>query len=105
MAAYDDLVEEDARPVPMHIDKSDRMGEVLMVFAFVIFVGRIPVTLLSADPATGNSFYLIPAGILAGYVYHKLTVDQKPGFALHLAYRLGARVDGLLPRSVKRLVK
>lgn len=93
------------RPVPKHIDKSERVAEIALVFAFVFFIVRIPIVMLTKDPDGSEVFYLAIAGIVLSWLYHKLTVGQKPGFLLHKGYVLGFAVKGLLSHSIKRLVK
>lgn len=93
------------RPVPKHIDKSDRSAEILLVFAFVFFVVRIPVVLLTAQPTGSETLYLCILGVVLAVLYAKATAAQKPGFLLHLGYRAGFVVKGLLPQSLRRLAR
>jgi hypothetical protein len=93
------------RAVPKHIDKSERIGEIALVFAFVFFIVRIPIVLMTKDPDGGEVGYLMLLGLVCAYVYHKATAGQKPGFILHKGYRIGMTVRGLIPHSIKRLVK
>lgn len=105
MALIESPGEADYRPVPRHIDKSERGAEILLVFAFVFFVVRIPVVLLMANPSGSETVYLTGAAIVLAALYHRATVGQKPGFLLHLGYRAGFVVRGLLPQSLGRLVR
>lgn len=93
------------RPVPKHIDKSERIGEIALIFAFVFFIVRIPIVLLMKNPDGSEVGYLTLFGIVSAYLYHKATVGQKPGFILHKGYRIGMPVRGLIEHSIKRLVK
>lgn len=101
----DSVQEQSFRPVPKHIDKSERLGEIALIFAFIFFIVRIPVVMLTKDPDGSEVGYLALLGAITAYAYHKATVDQKPGFILHKGYRAGLVVRGLLPHSLKRLVK
>ena len=93
------------RTVPKHIDKSERAGEILLVFAFVFFIVRIPIVLMIKDPNGSEIGYLMLGGIAAAYLYYKATDGKKPGFLLHYGYRVGLTVRGLLPHGLKRVVK
>lgn len=95
----------DRQPVPKHIDKSERAGEIALVFAFVFFIVRIPVVLLMDSPDGSEVGYLTLLGIALAFLYHKGTAGQKPGFMLHMGYRAGFTIRGLLPHSLKRVVK
>jgi hypothetical protein len=97
--------EIDFRPVPKHIDKSERIGEIALIFAFVFFVVRVPIVLLMETPDGSEVGYLTLLAIASSWLYHKATAGQKPGFILHKGYRLGMPVRGLIAHSIKRLVK
>lgn len=97
--------EVEFRPVPKHIDKSERIGEIALIFAFVFFIVRVPVVLLMNSPDGGEVGYLTLLAIVSAWLYHKATAGQKPGFILHKGYRLGIPVKGLMEHSIKRLVK
>lgn len=105
MANIDDDLEADHRPVPKHIDKSERAAEIALVFAFVFFVVRIPVVLLLSNPTGAETLYLAIAGIVFAFAYHRLTAGQKPGLLLHLGYRAGFAVKGLLPHALSKVVR
>lgn len=93
------------RPVPKHIDKSERIGEIALVFAFVFFVVRVPIVLLMKNPEGSEVGYLTVAAIALAFAYHKATAGQNPGFLLHMGYRAGFTVKGLISHSIKRVVK
>lgn len=93
------------REVPKHIDKSERIGEIALIFAFVFFILRIPIVLMTKNPDGGEVGYLTLIGSVSAYLYHKATAGQKPGFILHKGYRLGMPVRGLISHSIHRLVK
>lgn len=99
------VASEERRPVPKHIDKSERIGEIALVFGFCFFVLRIPIVLLTADPSGSETGYLFLLGVVLSTLYHKATAGQKPGFLLHLGYSIGFTVKGLLPHALKRVVK
>ena len=105
MALIEGQGEQAWRPVPKHNDKSERSAEILLAPAFVFFVVRIPVVLLIAEPSGSETIYLTIAAVVLAALYHKATVGQKPGFLLHLGYRAGFVVKGLLPQALKRLVR
>ncbi len=104
MADLPEVTRNEKRAIPRHIDKSERAGEIALVFGFVFFVVRIPVILLS--PGNPNTtFYLFMAGVVMAFLYHKGTAGKKPGYLLHLGYRAGMDVRGLLNKKHKRFVK
>lgn len=104
MADSPEVKRNEKRAIPRHIDKSERAGEIALVFGFVFFVVRIPVILLS-EPNPNHTFYLLIAGVVIAFLYHKGTAGQKPGYLLHLGYRAGMDVRGLLSKKHKRFVK
>lgn len=100
-----EITEGTRRPVPKHIDKSERIGEILLVFSIPVFVLRAPIMMLSTERNGSEMLYLILLGFVLAFGYHKATVNQKPGFILHKGYRIGFTVRGLLNHSIKRVVK
>lgn len=105
MALSDAEASVNRRPVPKHIDKSERSAEILLIFAFVFFGVRIPVVLMISDPTGAETVYLAVLAVALSVLYHKMTAGQKPGFLLHLGYRAGFVVKGLLPQTLRRLVR
>ncbi|MDT8992867.1 hypothetical protein RQP54_18480 [Curvibacter sp. APW13] len=99
------MQEVEFRPVPKHIDKSERIAEIALIFAFVFFIVRIPVVLSIKNPDGSEVGYLTILAFTCSYLYHKATARQKPGFILHKGYLLGMPVRGLIEQSIKRLVK
>ncbi len=79
------------RPVPQHIDRSTRAIECLVLFMLCAFIVR-PIA-----PALG----LVLAVVLP-LAYLKLTVGKPDGYLMHLTYRLGVPVPGLLSPRIKR---
>lgn len=104
MAGAPEEALEQKRAIPRHIDKSERAGEIALVFGFVFFIGRIPVILLF-EPNPNYTFYLMIAGLVCSFLYHKSTSGQKPGYLLHKGYCVGMQVRGLLSKKHKRFVK
>jgi len=80
------------RPTPRHIDRSSRVIEYLLI-ALVPFVFVRPYHELAG------------LGLMAvlPLLYARLTLGRPEGHLLHLAYRLGLPVRGLLPRRVRRI--
>jgi hypothetical protein len=81
------------RAVPHLIDRNSRVGEYAMCFMVPLFMLR------TIDPL----FALSAATLLAG-TYIKYTFGKPHGHLIHLAYRLGLPVSGLLDRRVRRYV-
>ncbi len=81
------------RPVPRLIDRSSRLGEYLIVFTLPLFMLR------TIDPLVG----LAVAVVLTG-VYVKLSLGKPDGYLVHLAYRCGLPLSGLLDRRIRRLL-
>lgn len=81
------------RPVPHLIDRRNRVGEYAMSFMVPLFLLR------TIDPLLA----LLAASALATlYVRH--TFGKPEGHLVHLAYRLGVPLSGLLDRRVRRYV-
>jgi hypothetical protein len=81
------------RTVPHLIDRTSRIGEYAMCFMVPLFMLR------TVDPM----FALAAATLLAG-AYIKCTFGRPQGHLVHLAYRLGFPLSGLLNRRVRRYV-
>ena len=81
------------RTVPHLIDSNSRVGEYAMCFMVPLFMLR------TIDPL----FALGVASLLAG-AYIKCTFGKPQGYLVHLAYRLGLPLSGLLDVRVKRYV-
>ncbi len=79
------------RAVPHLIDRNSRVGEYAMCFMVPLFMLR------TIDPL----FALGTATLLAG-AYIKYTVGKPQGYLIHLAYRIGLPLPGLLDIRVKR---
>ncbi len=80
------------RPTPRHIDRSSRVIEYLLV-ALVPFVFVRPFHELAGLAL----MFALPL------IYARLTVGRAEGHLLHLGYRLGMPVPGLLPPTVRHL--
>jgi hypothetical protein len=81
------------REVPHLIDRSSKVGEYAMCFMVPLFMLR------TIDPL----FALSVASVLTG-AYIKLTFGKPDGYLVHLAYRSGLPLSGLLDLRVKRYV-
>jgi hypothetical protein len=81
------------RPVPRLIDRNSRIGEYAMSFMVPLFMLR------TIDPLLA----LGVASVLAA-VYIKQTFGKPEGHLVHVAYRLGLPLSGLLDRRVRRYV-
>ncbi|HUD24624.1 MAG TPA: hypothetical protein VMQ45_02995 [Burkholderiaceae bacterium] len=81
------------RTVPHLIDRSSRIGEYAMCFLVPLFMLR------TVDPL----FALGAAALLAG-VFIKYTFGKPPGYLVHLTYRRGVPLTGLLDVRVTRYV-
>jgi hypothetical protein len=81
------------RPVPHLIDRNSRIGEYAMCFMVPLFVLRTIDPLLALGVAT-----------LVAVVYIKTTMGKPQGHLVHLAYRLGLPLSGLLDRRIRRYV-
>jgi hypothetical protein len=75
------------------IDRSSRLGEYAMCFLVPLFMLR------TIDPL----FALGVAALLAG-AFIKYTFGKPPGHLVHLTYRFGLPLTGLLDVRVKRYV-
>lgn len=85
---------ENARPVPHHIDRNERLAEyVIMVFACFYGLKNI----------VGVGYALL-IGIVAALVYARLTAGRPPGYFIQaiLYRRLGVGLGGLLSRHCPR---
>ncbi len=80
------------RPTPKHIDRSSRLIEFLLI-ALIPFV--------FIRPFWQAAGWLLM--VILPLLYARLTVGRAQGYLLHLAYRSGIPVRGLLPHSVRRL--
>jgi hypothetical protein len=81
------------RPVPHLIDRRSRLGEYAMSFMVPLFLLR------TIDPLLA----LLAATALMG-VYVRHTFGRPEGHLVHLAYRVGIPLSGLLDRRVRRYV-
>lgn len=81
------------RAVPHLIDRNSRIGEYAMCFMVPLFMLRTFDPLLALGIAT----------LLAG-AYVKYTFGKPDGHLVHLAYRLGIPMSGLLDTRVRRYV-
>jgi len=81
------------RTVPHLIDRNSRIGEYAMCFIVPLFMLR------TIDPL----FALGTAALLAG-TYIKYAFGKPQGHLVHLAYRLGFPLRGLLNKRVRRYV-
>lgn len=81
------------RAVPHLIDHNSRVGEYVMCFMVPLFMLR------TIDPMFALAF----ASLLVG-VYIKCTFGKPQGYLVHLAYRIGLPMSGLLNVRVKRYV-
>jgi hypothetical protein len=81
------------RTVPHLIDRSSRIGEYAMCFLVPLFILR------TIHPL----FALVTAALLAG-AFIKCTFGKPPGHLVHLIYRLGIPINGLLDVRVTRYV-
>ena len=81
------------RTVPHLIDRDSRISEYAMCFIVPLFMLR------TISPL----FALVGALVLTG-VYIKCTFGKPPGHLVHLAYRVGLPISGLLNRRVRRYV-
>jgi len=80
------------RPTPKHIDRSSRAIEFLLV-------GLVPFVLVRPFfELTGLALMVV-----LPLAYAKVTIGKPTGYLLHIAYRLGIPVRGLLPHGVRRL--
>jgi hypothetical protein len=79
------------RAVPHLIDSNSRIGEYAMCFMVPLFMLR------TIDPL----FALGVATVLTG-AYVKYTFGKPQGYLLHLTYRLGLPLSGLLDARVTR---
>jgi hypothetical protein len=80
-------------PVPHLIDRRSRAGEFAMIFMVPLFLLR------TIDPLLA----LFTAAILTG-AYVRLTFGKPEGHLLHLIYRIGVPLSGLLDPRVKRYI-
>ena len=81
------------RPVPHLIDSNSRAGEYAMCFMVPLLMLR------TIDPLLALG---LAALLTAAYI--RYTFGRPQGYLIHLAYRLGLRVSGLLDPRVKRYV-
>jgi hypothetical protein len=81
------------RPVPRLIDSNSRLGEYLMVFMIPLFLLR------TIDPLVG-----LATGAAACTVFIRLTLGKPDGYLMHVLYRSGLPLRGLLDRHIRRLV-
>jgi hypothetical protein len=81
------------RMVPHLIDRNSRVGEYAMCFMVPLFMLR------TIDPL----FALGVASLLAG-AYIKHTFGKPDGYLVHLAYRVGLPLSGLLNARVRRYI-
>jgi len=81
------------RTVPRLIDNNSRMGEYLMVFMVPLFLLR------TIDPIAG-----LVVATVACIAYIRVTVGKPDGYLVHLLYRRGLPLSGLLDRRIRALV-
>jgi hypothetical protein len=81
------------RPVPHLIDRRSQVGEYAMSFMVPLFMLR------TVDPLLA----LVVAGTVA-LLYIRQTFGKPDGHLVHLAYRLGVPLSGLLDLRVRRYV-
>ena len=81
------------RPVPHLIDRNSRLGEYAMSFMVPLFMLRTIDPLLALGVAT-----------LFAAIYMKQTFGKPDGHLIHVAYRLGLPLSGLLDTRVRRYV-
>lgn len=81
------------RAVPHLIDRNSRIGEYAMCFLVPLFMLR----------TVGPMFALGVASLLTA-AYVKFTFGKPQGHLIHLAYRLGIPLSGLLNRRARRYV-
>ena len=79
------------RTVPHLIDSKSRAGEYAMCFMVPLFMLRTIDPLLALGVAS-----------LLATAYIKCTFGKPQGYLIHLAYRLGLPLSGLLDVRVKR---
>ena len=81
------------RAVPHLIDSNSRVSEYAMCFMVPLFILR------TIDPLFALGFAALVTG-----AYIKYTFGKPNGYLVHLAYRLGLPLSGLLNTRVKRYV-
>jgi hypothetical protein len=81
------------RPVPHLIDRNSRIGEYAMCFMVPLFILRTVGPLLALGVAT-----------LVTAAYIKTTLGKPQGHLIHLAYRLGLPLSGLLDPRIRRYI-
>jgi hypothetical protein len=79
------------RAVPHLIDRNSRVGEYAMCFMVPLFMLR------TIDP-----IFALGAATLLVSAYVKYTFGKPQGYLVHLAYRIGLPLSGLLDTRVKR---
>jgi hypothetical protein len=96
------MSEEQARPVPIHIDTSDVLGEVIIIFVAVFALGNaIRVVVGGQDE---GMFWILAAATASAVVYSKQRVGKPDGFLYHqMARYFGIKSPGLLPKSLKKI--
>lgn len=84
----------EARPVPHHIDRNERLAEYFMM-VFACFYGLKNILGIG---------YALLTGIVVAIVYAKLTAGKPPGYFAHAVIyrRSGIGFGGLLPRRYPR---
>jgi len=80
------------RSVPQYIDRSSRGFEILLAF-------MVPIVFIRPFHQ-GVGFFL---ALILPIAYMKFTLGRPDGFLLHVAYRCGLPIPGLLDRKVTRL--
>jgi hypothetical protein len=81
------------RSVPRLIDNNSRLGEYLMVFMVPLFLLR------TIDPLFG-----LGVGVVCCGLFVRFTIGKPDGYLIHLLYRHGLRVRGLIDRRISRFV-
>lgn len=79
------------RAVPHLIDRNSRVGEYAMCFMVPLFMLR------TIDP-----LFALGAATLLASAYIKYTFGKPQGYLVHLGYRVGLPLSGLLDIRVKR---
>jgi len=81
------------RAVPHLIDRSSRIGEYAMCFMVPLFMLR------TVDPLLALGVATLATGDFVNYTFGK-----PPGYLVHLAYRAGLPLSGLLDTRVRGYV-
>jgi len=81
------------RPVPHLIDRNSRIGEYAMSFMVPLFMLR------TIDPLLA-----LGVAMLVAAVYIKQTFGKPEGHLIHVTYRVGLPLSGLLDTRVRRYV-